>query len=407
MALNKSFFSKFFPSIDRFCFKSSLIWLKRNETAKTIPNSLSDPLKLNYKYIAHFRPECVGNRIPGLIGEVTFIHDGYWLYNVEKNSYHVRCLSDFIATNVLDVPPLSIYHKIYSLEIGFAFVDPAEVLVFTPPIHFHKNIKLSKIIWIISRRIYLFLHTYKDPRLIKGISLFVIYDKKKIKRKRRKGYWSLQEIQVEQVYNTFGITPPVFRGYRLGRDGQLIIPEKPPKKIYPVQVPVGRKPDRLLSYKLKIKKRRFIKTKIRKQNKKLKKLQEKSFLTKETAKSLRYKLPKVKRTKTKVLRIKARLLRVKKLKEKKEQKLKIRNEKIQEQNSRDYQIQLKEIQEKEIQEKEIREKEIREKKIKKIKEKEIRRRKKSSKKIPASILVLFFFVSLYFLPYSFCFFVEF
>jgi hypothetical protein len=391
--------------MDRFSFKSSLVWLKRSETAKSIPNSLSDPLKLNYKYIAHFRPECVGNNIPGLIGGVTFIHDGYWLYNVEKNSYHVRCLSDFIATNVLDVPPLSIYHNKYSLEIGFALVDPAEVLIFTPPIHFHKDIKLSKFIWIISRRISLFIQTYKDPRLIRGISLFVVYDKNKrsIKKKRGKGYWNIQEIEVEQVLDTFGVTPPVFRGYRLGRDGKLIIPEKPPRKIYKVQVPVGRKPDRFLSYKLKIRRRRLLKSKIKKQNKILKKIQEKNFISKETAKKLRFKLPKAKETKTKVLRIKDRLIRAKKLRTKKEQRIKIRNQKIQEQKIRDYQIREKEIREKEIKEKEIKEKEIREKKIK---EQEIRnrRKKKLSKNVIASILVLFLFaVPFYFLPYSFFF----
>jgi hypothetical protein len=410
MALNKSFFSRFFPSIDRFSFKSSLVWLKRSEAAKTIPNSLSDPLKLSYKYIAHFRPECVGHKMPGLIGGVTFIHDGYWLYNVEKNSYHVRCLSDFIATNVLDVPPLSIYHSKYSLEIGFALVDPAEVLIFTPPIHFHRDIKLSKFIWIISKRISLFIQTYKDPRLIRGISLFVFYDKKNFKKKRGKGYWSIQEIEVEQVLDTFGVTPPVFRGYRLGRDGKLIIPEKPPKPNYKVQVPVGRKPDRFLSYKLKIRRRRLIKHRIKKKNKTLKKIKEKNFVSKEVIKK-----PKIKGSKTKVLRIKDRLLRGKKLKEKKEQKTKIRNQKIQEQKFRDYQIQEQkfrdyqiQVQEQKIKEQKIKEQKIKEQKIKKqkIREQKIKNQKskKFSKNVISSILILFLFVApFYFFPYSFFF----
>lgn len=405
MSLNKSFFSRFFPSIDRFAFKASLIWLKQSETLQSLPTSLSNPLKLNYKYMAHFRPECIGSRIPGLIGRVTFIHDGYRPYNLEKNSYHVRCLSDFIATNVLDAPPLSFYHNRYSLEIGFAFVDPTEVLIFTPPIYFHKNIKLSVFIWLVRRRISLFLQSYNDPRVIRGISLFVVYEKKVQKNRLRKNYWRIHGVEVDQVLDTFGVTPPVFRGYRLGRDGKLIIPAKPPKKIYKVQVPVGRKPDKLLGLKLKIRRRRIRKKKQKKTIKNLIKIYHKNFLKKEELlEKIKSKRIKFRGEKTKLLRIKGLLLRKKKEAKKEAQKKKIRDQKIQENKLRDHLIREQKIRDQKIRAQEIKENELKEKQLREKRRKERRDKviKKLSKKTTSALLVLFI-IQLYFFPCSFLF----
>lgn len=265
MTLNKPFFPEFFPSIDRFSFKSSLVWQTQGEVKHKLPESLTNPLGIHYKYITHFRPERVGGQIPGLIGGTAFIHDGHWTYNVEKNSYHVRCIAEFIVANLFNMPPLSPKVQQYSLEIGFALVDNTEVLIFTPPIHFNLNIKKSTIIWHIRRKISIFLHSYKDPRVIRGISLYVVYGITK-KKKRGRRYWSLKEVTVDQVLETFGVTPPVFRGYRLGRDGKLIIPPKPPKD-YTVQVPDGKKPFTVYRFKFHRwfcrKRRKFLRKKLK------------------------------------------------------------------------------------------------------------------------------------------------
>jgi hypothetical protein len=254
MSLNRILVAEFFPSVDRFTFKASLIWRTRCEVQEKLPESLFNPLDLNYEYITYFRPECVGSRMPGLVGSATFIDEWYWRYNIEKNSYHARCLAKFIAINLRREPPLSNSVTKYSLEISFALVEPNEALIFLPPLHLRRNIPISKLLWHIRRRIGIFLYCYKDPGLISGISLFVVYDKN-ITKKRGNLYWKIKEFSVEQVVETFGFTPPVFRGYRLGRDGKLIIPKKPSKKGYPYAIPSGRRPIKK-SYKRLNRKRR-------------------------------------------------------------------------------------------------------------------------------------------------------
>lgn len=239
-ALNKTRFAKVFPVLDRFFFPPTLVWIKQSDEENEVSSSLSNPLQLDYTYRTNFRPECVGSRIPGLIGQSTFLHDGPWDYNIEKNSYHVRCLARFIVSNLYNVPPLSKNILEYTLDIGFALVDPEEVLVFLPPIHFNRKKRKSDLIFRIRRQIKIFIHYSSDPRLVCGISLYVThnYDPE---QKRGKKYWAAKEFTVDQVLETFGVTPPVFRGYRLGRDGKLIIPKKPPRNNYIVKVPIGKK----------------------------------------------------------------------------------------------------------------------------------------------------------------------
>ena len=239
-ALNKTRFAKVFPVLDRFHFPPTLVWIKQSDPENDVSTFLSNPLRLDYTYRTNFRPECVGSRMPGLIGQSTFLHDGPWDYNIEKNSYHVRCLARFIVSNLYNVPPLSKDILEYTLDIGFALVDPNEVIVFLPPIHFNRKKRKSDLIWRIRRQIKIFIHYSTDPRLVCGISLFIThnYDAKK---KRGKWYWAAKEFIVEKVLETFGVTPPVFRGYRLGRDGKLIIPKKPPRNNYAVNVPIGKK----------------------------------------------------------------------------------------------------------------------------------------------------------------------
>lgn len=238
--LNNTKFATVFPGIDRFFFPSTLVWVHKDDQNPEISESIANPLKLNYTYTANFRPECVGSRIPGLIGHVTFIHDGPWFYNQDFNAYHVRCFAKFVTANIYGVPPLSKDPISYTLDIGFAFVEPEETIIFLPPIHFHNKTRKGNINFQICQRIYLVTRYYLDPRAVCGISLYVTHNSTREKQKR-KWYWATEELNVDQVLETFGVTPPIFRGYRLGRDGKLIIPPKPSKKNYPAKVPLGKK----------------------------------------------------------------------------------------------------------------------------------------------------------------------
>lgn len=260
MGITQIFFPAFYPALNRFSFKPSLKWKTQSEVRRERPKSIFTPI--DFDYITHFRPECIGEKIPGLIGGTTFLHNGDCDYNIEKNSYHVRCLAEFIGVNLFTIPPLSNDVTNYRLEIGFALAETVEILIFTAPVTFKIFSLKAAVVWKIKCTISMFIQSYKDPRIVKGICLFVVYNSPKEKSTK---YWGLKELEVEKILQTFGVTHPVFRGYRLGRDGKLIIPPKPSKD-YNLQVPKGRQPRTLRPYKTprwcRRKYRQFLRTKL-------------------------------------------------------------------------------------------------------------------------------------------------